>query len=94
MFDVDSRYATLPVLSRTTATGRQIAYVERRFLPRPEDLRPVARVPVAEGDRLDQLATRVLGDPLAYWRVCDANGALRPDDLLVPGSMLLVTDPT
>jgi hypothetical protein len=30
---------------------------------------------VVEGDRLDNLAARFLGDPLLCWMICDANGA-------------------
>jgi hypothetical protein len=80
------------VLTRTTPTGRQIAYAERRLLPRASDLTPVARIPVADGDRLDQLAARAIGDPLAYWRICDANEAMRPDDLLRPAALLLIAE--
>ena len=36
---------------------------------------------VADGDRLDLLAHRYLGDPELFWRICDANRALRPEEL-------------
>jgi hypothetical protein len=31
---------------------------------------------------LDQVAARVLGDSEQFWRLCDANAALNPFDLL------------
>ena len=34
-----------------------------------------------QGDRLDNIAARYLGDPEQFWRICDANGAMRPDEL-------------
>jgi Phage Tail Protein X len=38
---------------------------------------------VAEGERLDQLAYRYYGDPLLWWRICDANpDVLSPLDLI------------
>ena len=37
---------------------------------------------VVPGDRLDLLSFRLTGDPLGFWRICDANAALDPDDLV------------
>jgi nucleoid-associated protein YgaU len=34
-----------------------------------------------QGDRLDNLAARYLGDPEQFWKICDANNVLRPDEL-------------
>jgi hypothetical protein len=36
---------------------------------------------VALGDRLDLVAFRFYQDPLQFWRICDANGALLPEEL-------------
>ena len=36
---------------------------------------------VTEGERLDNITAQYLGDPEQFWRVCDANGAMRPDEL-------------
>lgn len=45
---------------------------------------------VVEGERLDQLAQRYYGDPLLFWLICDANDAIFPEDLLVPGRVLRI----
>ena len=36
---------------------------------------------VTRGDRLDLITARYIGDPTQFWRVCDANDVLRPDEL-------------
>ena len=48
---------------------------------------------VVAGDRLDNLAAQVLGDPEQFWRLCDANGAMLPDELLEIGRALRITMP-
>lgn len=45
---------------------------------------------VIVGERLDQLAQRYYGDPLKYWLICDANDAIFPEDLMVPGRVLRI----
>jgi hypothetical protein len=40
------------------------------------------------------VAAQYLGDPLAFWRLCDANGALQPEDLTAnPGSTISIPLP-
>ena len=36
---------------------------------------------VIEADRTDNLAAHYLGDPELYWRLCDANNAMLPEEL-------------
>ncbi|MEJ8822316.1 LysM domain-containing protein [Variovorax humicola] len=76
-----SRYANLPVLTRIDATGRMTSYFSRRMLPQGNDMPLLVGVTVTQGDRLDLIAARTLGDPEQYWRICDANNALDPFDL-------------
>jgi len=45
---------------------------------------------VLGGERLDQLAQQYYGDPLKYWLICDANDAIFPEDLMVPGRVLRI----
>jgi hypothetical protein len=81
MFDPNSRYEKLPTASFSDAQGREIAYVRRRFLPRPEDLATLVELSVTEGDRLDLMTARTIGDPEQFWRACDASNAMNPPDL-------------
>lgn len=65
---------------------RTVRYLRRRRLPDPRDVRPLALHRVDAADRLDLVAARYLGDPLAAWQVADANVALDPDELTAPGT--------
>lgn len=85
MLDGNSRYAHLPtaVHEVTDAEGetRQLRYVRRRFIPQLTDDQPLFEHTVTQGERLDNIVARYLGDPTQYWIVCDANNVLRPDEL-------------
>ncbi|MFH8736162.1 LysM domain-containing protein [Streptomyces sp. NPDC017964] len=91
MFDPTSRYHGIATATLATPDGRTVTYVRRRFLPQPGDLMSVGVQVVAPGDRLDRIAARQYGDPEQAWRIADANGAMRPDDLtVVPGRRLRI----
>lgn len=60
---------------------RVISYKRRRIIPSHETLVTLVEHTVTQGDRLDNLAARYLGDPEQFWRICDANNVLRPEEL-------------
>jgi nucleoid-associated protein YgaU len=94
MFQHASRYAVLETAAVTTPDGRVVAYKRRRFLPQGAEMPLLVEVVVTEGDRLDLIAARTLGDPEQFWRVCDANNATNPFDLTAePGAVLRVPVP-
>jgi hypothetical protein len=80
-FAPDSRYHGLETAQWTGPDGEPVTYVRRRFLPPPETFATLREHSVAVGDRLDNLAAEYLGDPQQYWRICDANDAIRPAEL-------------
>ena len=82
MFEPSSRYYSLETATCTLPDGRTVAYKRRRFLPRGEEMDLLVEVTVTEGDRLDLIAARTLGDPEHFWRICDANDAMNPFDLI------------
>lgn len=89
-----SRYKNLPLGRRTLPNGREVAFIRRRFPADPETMRPIAEHLSADADRLDRLAATYLGDPTLFWRICDANLALHPDDVLrEPGVRILIAVP-
>ncbi|GAB3417850.1 LysM peptidoglycan-binding domain-containing protein [Flindersiella endophytica] len=90
-----SRYYATPTAVHTTPDGRrQIPYLTRRFLPQPATLVQIDEHVVSEGDRLDLIANRFLGDPGAWWQVADANPSLDPRELTqTPGTKLRITMP-
>jgi hypothetical protein len=93
MFDPTSRYYPLETASLPLADGSLVAYVRRRTLPQVNSLPILAEVSLLPGERLDLLAARTLGDPTQYWRICDANDALDPLDLLETGGLLRIPLP-
>lgn len=86
MFDASSRYYGLDnaVFSSTDDDGtvRQIVYKRRRFIPALSDGTTLVEHTVAEGQRPDNVTAQYLGDPTQFWRLCDANGARFPDELV------------
>jgi len=82
MFESTSRYYPLETAIYTMPDGRIVAYKRRRFLPRGEEMDLLVEAPVTEGDRLDLITGRTLGDPEFFWRICDANDAMNPFDLV------------
>ncbi|HEY1770185.1 MAG TPA: LysM domain-containing protein [Chthoniobacterales bacterium] len=93
-FPATSRYNKTAIASLTMPDGTQIAYLKRRFVPAPENFATLQLHVVTEGERLDQIAAKFLGDPEQFWRICDANGAVRPNELLEPiGRTIRITLP-
>jgi len=81
LFAPNSRYQGIDTATLVTPAGRTVAYVRRRFVPQPGKLAQLQQHTVGQVDRLDVIAAQYLGDPQLFWRVCDANGAMRPEDL-------------
>ncbi len=77
----NSRYYGFDVKFYTKPDGTQVAYLQRRIVPQPGTYTSLQHYVVVEGDRLDNLAAKFLGDPLLYWMICDANDATDPDEL-------------
>jgi hypothetical protein len=95
-FPTDSRYHGFGTLTYTTPDGHAITYLARRIVPQPgsPNFATVARHTIVQNDRLDLLAAKYLGDPLLFWLICDANGAIKPEELVeTPGTVLNITMP-
>jgi len=86
MFDDASRYAALETaehpVPRPDGEPRPVRYVRRRFLPLADEGATLVEHRVSQGERLDHVTAAYLGDPTQFWRVADANRALRPDALV------------
>lgn len=95
-FPTDSRYYGSATLTYVTPAGVSISYLARRIVPQPgaPNFSTLAQHTVKQGDRLDLIAAKYLGDPLLFWLICEANGAVRPDALVeTPGIVLNITMP-
>lgn len=88
-FDPGSRYYDVETATRTVTDAdgneRVLRYKRRRVIPPQDDLPTLAEHRVTEGDRLDNITARYAGDPTLFWRLCDANAVLRPEDLEAVG---------
>jgi hypothetical protein len=85
MFFKGSRYEKVATNQITDSTGRVIVYKKIRFIPPTLGL---AAYTVKQGDRLDLIANLSFRDAQRFWRICDANDAMWPDDLLIIGRTL------
>ena len=94
MFEPTSRYYSLQTATLTMPDGREVAYVRRRFLPQGEEMPLLVETVVKQGERLDHITARTLGDPEQFWRICDANNAMNPLDLVdEPGESIRIPIP-
>jgi hypothetical protein len=94
IFPPTSRYHSIDTATLQTADGRTITYLRRRFVPPPERFTVIQEHTVVEGDRLDNLTAKFLGDPEQFWRIADANVAIRPEELTeTAGRAIAITLP-
>jgi hypothetical protein len=89
-----SRYAFTATSTLQTAEGRTIVYLQRRFVPAADRFALLMEHVVQQGDRLDNVTAAHLGDPEQFWRLCDANNAMQPDELTqTAGTIIRITLP-
>lgn len=86
MFFKGSRYENVETNIIKDGSGREIKYKKVRFTPRVEALQGHT---VIQGDRLDRLAYQYLDDPECFWKICDANQAMWPNDLLSENGIMI-----
>jgi hypothetical protein len=93
LFEATSRYHGIDVAMREER-GATVAYIRRRFLPQVDRFQVLEEHAVVDGERIDNIASRHFGNPTLFWRLCDANNAMRPAALTeVPGRRLRITLP-
>lgn len=89
-----SRYYDTPTKTLAGADGENLVYLSRRLVPPGSRFALLSTHTVISGERMDIIAGAELGDPQAFWRICDANDAMRPDDLTTQiGRRLRITLP-
>lgn len=93
LFASNSRYAGVATATLEGADGIIIIYVRRRFCPDPERLALLVEHAVVQGERLDTITAEYLGDPELFWRVCDANNVIAPEELEEVGRHIRITLP-
>ena len=94
LFAATSRYFGINTETLTAPDGRTIIYLKRRFVPSPDRFQLLQLHTVVQGERLDNIAAKFLGGPELFWRLADANGAMRPEDMVATiGRTLRITLP-
>ncbi len=81
LFPPTSRYYGITAATFTEPDGRIEIYLRRRFLPPLESFAALQQHTVSQNERLDHIAFRYLGDAEQFWRIADANTAMKPEDL-------------
>jgi nucleoid-associated protein YgaU len=87
MFFKGSRYEKVPTREIADASGRIVRYKATRFIP---DTPAAVGHQVTDDQRLDRIAWQHYRDAERFWRICDANRALWPADLLEEGAILRI----
>jgi hypothetical protein len=93
LLPANSRYQGLPTKTWTAPDGTQIVHLSRRLVPQPSQFATMGTHRMRDGERLDQVSANLLGDPLLFWRLADANGALDPTELERTGRSIRITLP-
>lgn len=90
MFVKGSRYEAVPDAVYTDPSGREIGYKRLRLIP----VAPALQVhTVRREERLDLIAFLYYQDPEQFWRICDGNVSLTPEELEEAGRRLLIPLP-
>ena len=93
LFAPSSRYYGLDTVV-LVVSGRIVRYLLRRFVPPPERFQLLQEHTVTQAERLDNITAQYLGDPTLFWRLCDANRAMQPEELTETiGRKLRITMP-
>jgi hypothetical protein len=83
VFFPGSRYEKTGTYLLTRPDGTAVAVARLPLPPAPEGVRLLGYHTRQDDQRLDHIANHYLGDPTAFWRLCDANDAVVPDALAV-----------
>ena len=68
-----------------------VLYLARSILPLANTLKPQTSYTIMAGDRLDNISARLLGNPMLYWMLLEANNVSDPAMLCaVPGRKIIV----
>jgi len=78
MFDKKSRYYNLKPYQVTDNRGRKVVVFPVPDVPRQSLL---GRHLVKQGQRIDHLAYKYLDEPAGFWRICEVNNVMLPEQL-------------
>jgi hypothetical protein len=97
MFDTTSRYFSLEIATITIPDlddgTRDVRFVRRRIIPPAANSTTLVEHTVTQGERLDRITARYIGDPTQFWRLCDVNNILQPEELEETGRIVAIAMP-
>lgn len=97
MIEPTSRYYNLPTATLTVidrdGTPVEVRYLRRRFIPSADGETTLQEHTFTQGERLDNITARYLDDPTQFWRVCDTNRVMRPEELEEIGRVIKIALP-
>jgi hypothetical protein len=91
MFVKGSRYETVGELEMLDENGRFHQYKKTRFIP--QTTAQLVHITTA-GERLDHIAYKYFRDPERFWRICDANLTMWPNDLIAEANKHILIPPS
>ena len=93
-FPPESRYHGVGITQIQEGQSPPVVYLQRRFIPQQETFATLQTHLIEAHDRIDNLANTYLGTPQLYWRICDANGVIQPNEVTeTVGSRVRITLP-
>ena len=93
-FPSTSRYYGVETTALVNSDGELVPYLRRRFIPPSSRFAVLREHVVMGGERIDRIAAREMENAELFWRLCDANDAMRPDELTATvGRRLRITLP-
>lgn len=91
MIGKDSRYAAIPVRSRTRSDGSEVRHLRPVLLPHYEDVPIAANHRVKDSERIDLLSAQYFRQATAWWVIAAASPHLHPDEVLgEPGDTVAI----
>jgi len=81
--DAEGRYAGVGTDVVELEDGTNVIYLRRRMVPAQERIGGRQTFDAAHlPERIDLVAAQALGDAFQFWRICDANEAMNPFDVV------------
>lgn len=81
LFAAASRYHGIDTATLERPGQPPLVYILRRLLPSPSRFQTIQEHTVKQGERLDTITAKYFADATLFWRLCDANRAMRPGEL-------------
>ena len=81
-FSPTSRYYGIDTVQLERVGEQPISYVKRRIISPVERFHVLQEHVVTQNERPDNLTAQYLSDPEQFWRVCDSNVVMYPNELI------------